>query len=649
MVGAYFVRNCYNHYDMNLRVRIYSFLAVFLGHAEVLICSENSAGYGLFPTEGMSSGCFATTPYVHAASTYPLRHNGAEHETVECLWAQGSADVRSIVQPPYHAQVDGSSVDGQGAFARVPPPYPEEASPYCDSLAYQTCEPCVPAGVLGKDARTPGLFLSVGGARDALLQEWSRRYEEWLPSKDIFAILNMARMKYKGFGVVLDLVLDGVPIEYDKNRERVRLLRGRKGIIVPEEGETLLTLMYDLLVRYKKDITRWECAYYAHESGYWQRGFYWHQGCKALFYSYLEKCKKLLVVLGFVKKDVFAESMRNAMELQANLWKKVYQYRFVHAAHVYGPRVTNEDTNFLRYLLKFTEEDEYKLLNKHVARRPLQPPDCTATKTFIRNHVKAQSYSKNALISLCRRQQIDTARNFWPAVHSLVSEAGPGRMVYDLAQDVFLWSQDGCPPARKEAYLVRALYYTDRFGMTTNLMVAILQQEGFSQASAHDVQIIARCFVLLGVDKNSQEAEADVHAEDDVVKAQRTLINFMLENKTFALKGSPDSVKDADLSDWAIRICRRTVILAKNRQVLGLLLSLGMLKADPSAAPPPMKRPRVEEQNSEKVIREHMPALYTLVFQQKCNPNLDCQDFKSFEDEVSTLFNHKFVGPMLNF
>lgn len=438
-----------------------------------------------------------------------------------------------------------------------------------------------------------------------LLRVWEGRRGEWFNCDELFpSLLKTTYNKQKGpafyIKPLLGLVLDGVPIVYDKGAQQLMLAKeGLKRIMTPEPTKTLLSLIYDKCLLHK-NLSLEECAYYAHEYGYWERGIKWHGGMKGTFYAYLEQCRWRLVVLGFLQKDALPKPVRGGMEAIDEVWRRIKQDGVVLEAKDYGSLVPPEDINHLKKLFVFFKSDAYQVLKNYVQSHTQNP--LNRMKAFIRKCVQVDTYTQQNLLSFCVEANMGNRKLFWEAVHSLVSEKGPGHMIYNLEENVFCWDLGCRPESCPEEFLAR-IFVLKQAGFHSNLLTAVLKQEGFSVAD-HDMSRIYKCFSLLGIENDAQN-----------IRQLRDLLNFMLKNETKRVL--EEDIKGPILGE-NLRACRKAFAFAHEGKILRLLqvYGVGQEQFEKPKGTPPLKRKKMDISTPIKVIKNEIPALYNLLCRQ---------------------------------
>lgn len=455
-----------------------------------------------------------------------------------------------------------------------------------------------------------------------LLRAWAKKRDEWIAVQELFPTLLGAPYEVsKGplfyIKIAIDLALNGVPIVYDKEEQKLMLVKGKKDILTPQPGESILTLIYDLYERHEEDLSIEECAYYAHEYGYWQREFSVHGGVKSQFYSYLECCIWRLVVLDFIPQYALPQSLQQKAQTQANLWQRVVLEKKVDEAEHYGPCVTQEDVKSVKELFEFSKTGAYEVLKKYVLSYKTQGT-IDDLKRCIRDNVFAGYCSKKDLVTVCRKEGLNI-NYFWFAVQRLVCEEGPGRVLYDHeCGHVFRWDKGSRPVAQQKNYLTRIFQlFKKPHEMSISLVTTILRQEGFITATETDVYIAHHGFVLLGLTAHHKTAyqKRGHQKRDRDLSTDRRFVNFILLNKT--IFPAPSSLNVAHFKTWDKRLCYRIASFVKNGQVFYLLRDCGALKEDDfTPGAPPRKRQKPNISGPVSIIKEEMPALYDILCEQ---------------------------------
>lgn len=437
----------------------------------------------------------------------------------------------------------------------------------------------------------------------AIVSELSKHPGKWLSVQEVFAD---TYKKTKGYFFymrkVLALVFQGAPIEYDKKNQKVMLLAKPKRILTPQPGETIFTLVYDVHTRCKKKTCIEECAYYAHEYGYWQRGFRWHGGSKDIFYNYIEGCRWRLVVLGFLPKEVLEFSLQQQALYQADVWRLVQKKPGVLEDTAYRPYIQQKDIDYIKTLLAFSQTKEYQGLEEHAALHPREKMFPHTLKNFIREKLQKKAYRKETLILLCQKNKYFTGKDFWNAIYELAAEKGLGHLSYDFQSNTFYWDDKPHIDGPKEWCLTRIFQLEQVHRLPLAPVGTVLRQEGFSHVNNRDISVAERCLRLLGLKK-------DIGLVRNAEK-QKKLINSMLKAGTKHIK-SLKGIDTQDLLQWDIRACQEIITLVENKNLLRLLQFLHL---NPEKAPqPPPGNQTLQAFALEKVIQEQIPELYNIL------------------------------------
>lgn len=400
---------------------------------------------------------------------------------------------------------------------------------------------------------------------------------------------------------VLGWAFEGLPVGYKKEAKEVAFLKNEQTVFAPEEGYSLLMMVYDMLFACegKHNIPIEEIGYRAHCYGYWDTGYRWHEGQKSKFYKRLEEYKRMLTVLGFLDLSVFAPSLRPGVEADISLWRGMTKEQ--------RGKLQSSD-GFLHAVWEFVTGQEYSVFARHVEERTKEAPAWVEKKEsleqFIQSHVTQRARSGEGLWFLCR-PYVKDKRAMYNFLADLVSA---GKIRFDACQENFVWNYAGVVPGvvpcqDKKNFSLEMFDLIMKFpSLRTNTIVIMLRQKGFDSASYAEVQRVESCFSLLGL-RSSQS--------DGTLSKKRQALNAMVQHncKDQAVLGN------IVLRPYEKRICVKTFSWVENKSIVPLWRAYLAWKKGDSA--------RITAGNKhdhflgidlpETIVERHLPALCTFL------------------------------------
>lgn len=395
----------------------------------------------------------------------------------------------------------------------------------------------------------------------------NKRRGEWFAVHDLLDLAGVDYKKRSGtilyLARIIGLVLDGVPVSYDKSTQKVMLLPEKKNVKSIEKGANIFTLTYRLLQKYGKNIFTEEMAYYGHDLGYWDAGFRWHEGVKKNFFNYFDKSKLFLVLLGFVDKSVMDARVMKKMTARMCLWERVKKDRQVFGVDYYNARgehnVTQEDLGVINSLLIFTQTSTYLDFEQHTTAQGEYPMTKSRADfiELLRKALGKNALSKDKLESFFYMHCRGCWADFWDFVQEAMCFNGEGHLAYNLNTKEFCWDNKGCkPPEKKEGFVVELFSLkTDYPIEETNLLGIILEQRGFAGVTNVSIRNVLRGLTFLGLYYQRD------HKPDQLAKV-RKLLNCMVSMKVWSHTGMP-AQQITNLKEWELSTCDRVALWVK--------------------------------------------------------------------------------------
>ena len=356
---------------------------------------------------------------------------------------------------------------------------------------------------------------------------------------------------------LLNLALDGWPVDYDKNSETLGFFSesAGSGVGVPASGATLCATVYDLLCLYPRGISVDELAYYAYREGYWRAGESWHKNVKAYFKNRIALYKYFLIVLGLFGEDALCEDERPMMLRRIKLWefcqnedpclKEVRYYR-----KKVSEGVCEDDITFVEDLRCFEKSDHYLVLKKLAETKVSVRTECEAKESdavckppcadlvgvgqevfgfgdgadvrydselkekrmrrIVEKNVCIYPCSYNDLWLECKLYGM-TLKQFWRVVGDLACGKGDGEgtLCYDPSERMFYWDQHGVvPPLVQQDNALEILRLLHTYpDITADEVLHMLRQKNFKHACMTNVDMALSSLDLLGLKRWSQTQE----------------------------------------------------------------------------------------------------------------------------------------------
>lgn len=413
------------------------------------------------------------------------------------------------------------------------------------------------------------------------------------------------RNKTTFLGSVLTLALNDWPIFYNKDKQTVTLLEKALPTLTPAEGTNLLTMIYDLVQRYKNRLTQEEIAYYAYQGGYGPKCF--KRGNKAPFYACIRQDKAMLAIMGYINSDCCAQNLRADVCRQKPLLPLVcHKDKFQSAAYYkrYGPDVTEQDIDAVCAAQEFQKSAEFTVFEHHVrsmnkTRGPAAEYAKPVENLLRDGPILARDFWKLFDNFGCKKEQ-----DMWNIADALTSSDANNRLIYNPKTSQFSWDND-CPLLSPEAQTLVSTVFSlqnDHPDMPSHELGYMLKQYGFTHISENDVQEILRGLAVLGLSHGYELAY------------EREIVDLLL---TPGVNPKANVGKNRQLSrPW--RIAHRVVNWAHNGSLKNLWKVYEDLRIE---NPPPCKRKKTEKKsyNPEDVLLAKTPHLYEILQTIKSN------------------------------
>lgn len=165
---------------------------------------------------------------------------------------------------------------------------------------------------------------------------------------------------------LIPVALDERRVVYNKEESTIKLLDKDVAIGQPQEDTNLLTLVYDLIVKYETTLIKEEMAYFADRGGYWPRGF--KKGGRRLFYGSVDWYKAVLVIMGYIDVAYSPKAWGASIQRQRLLWPLVAQKDIMQGLAYYKKdceNMTQDDLDTLRQVKLFQQSSEFIVFDHH--------------------------------------------------------------------------------------------------------------------------------------------------------------------------------------------------------------------------------------------------------------------------------------------
>lgn len=458
---------------------------------------------------------------------------------------------------------------------------------------------------------------------------------------------------------LLALALGKQPIIYDKDAGTVKLLSQERPIMPPEEGTNLLTMVYDVIIRYAHNITREEVAYYAYRGGYWLE---FKRGGAGRFYTLLNQYKEFLAIQGYIHYKVCPKNRHPVIWYQSQMWRNrflgrdvaPYEHDFLHdfaestdVSNAYGltesvdmvstyqmgtvadmsaiygvdaadeiPEVCDDEEKIAKLTQdteRFLESEEYAVFCHYIARKKHA---CVLEKCLKEGPIPLPSYW-----SVCEGCDIKTWQDLWDAAGVLTRKKEGGRLMYNLQLSEFFWDYTGSVPNPEKNEMVAAVFALkyDKPAMPDHVIAHMLKQQGFRNVSSGSVLEILQGLDVFGL--CSVQGNMEDHARSTVNHARR-FVDLLLKpdaNPACVLGSSGCMTQSYVLAQRVVEWVHNGAAtrLWEVYQEKNISVTLQEKTADEEGGEPSRKRLRLQEDllRPERIVQLEMPSLYAMLQQ----------------------------------
>ena len=444
-----------------------------------------------------------------------------------------------------------------------------------------------------------------------ILDAWSERTNEVFDVEELMRFVGVKvrfgdeRLRF--LRIVLPLVKEGVPIVYNRNLQKLTLLKEPVAKCAPQKGRNLATMMFDFL-KHNKNVLWEELLYQVYHLGYdaLEADDDLGVGLKLRLRQY----GQFFVILDLLSADVFPDFCRLVEVLRRKkLWGYLKEKLFVPKlsdVQKYGVwDVTEGDLYILRQLKIFLQSPSYVVLKDyvpaHFAQKIRSNTDLIKDCLCVVGAQPAQY-----LWRLCRQNGMQSKTFFWKALQELFCNEGLGVVKYDLVQHVLFWDAEGSNTPLRSVYRCAKdalVLYKTCPGLHQELLCCVLTQLGYASCTTYTTKSLLCAFDALGL-KHSERKE-------ETLAGMRKDINFAVKSWT------PGKKYQEATSQWNSMVANRVLSWLWDGTLWELLEVYQNHREtvekmqDADDGPTPCKRPRREyEPDALEVIREHIPTLY---------------------------------------
>lgn len=324
---------------------------------------------------------------------------------------------------------------------------------------------------------------------------------------------------------VLAVALNGNPIIYDKDNQKVRLLRAQTPRGQPAPNQNLLTVVYDLVKKYRMNLMDIEVGYYADRGGYWPQDM----GRRA-FFRLFNWYRVVLAVMGYT--DVFCclRTAHDAVVRQKAIWpvvkeedtkKSLDYYKKIHKD------VTMRDVDDVFEIKAWQKNPIFIAFLKYIE-EPAPPYIGVVERCahIVEQNLRQYSIKQGDFWDLCVSCGMQSVQEMWEVAGVLTQRTSEGRLIYEPQSSEFHWDHSSCPVPSEDALIasIFVLLY-DIPNITNDVLMHMLKQGGF-RVGLGDVFEILHGLAVLGMCDRSEKFLTKERETVDLLLTQGTKVTF---------------------------------------------------------------------------------------------------------------------------
>ena len=405
---------------------------------------------------------------------------------------------------------------------------------------------------------------------------------------------------------LLNFVLEGYPIVYNKERKTLTLLE-KQSAPYPVPGTNIMTSLYDALNKYAGDLCTEETAYYVFLQGHWTSTYTEHLFKRNHFHQMIKQYKHYLGILRFVSVGCFNGKQQVDLDRHQKLWDTLKGWRF---SADFDDRmrkggIPDKDRDVLLGLRNFVCGPSYVVFKNHAAVLHEALPN----EDILKAAVMEEDSLVHCLIAKCKKRGIMSFGAFWKAANALTKFAGPGRLRYNPDTRYFYWDAAGkTPDLTSRDYSAAALMMRTRYHyLDGELFVFMLHQDGFVRASVNDLRVVLQSLRVLGLLGCSVRV-----AKLEVI---REFLNLLLERDCSYAQVMPLTKNRDGSYNRIAKICRRLESWVRDDDIMAELWRAHLICVSESANR--AKKRGSRDVALKHVVRHNIPALQARLAERK--------------------------------